>query len=305
MIESLCLAVLFVVVALRARRSYRKAAWWGTVFGMVSVMTYGVVGAGPTDLDRVLGDRNSLTLVRDLTALAAMWAFHNAVARERGRLTRRLPWWSLLAAALSVAVPFSLIHSPGETSRAFVLDRLDQTPVWLFASLYTAYMGTVAGLIIRTLSEKRTALSVMWAAGFGLMVVSDVLELTYLAIAHFTPVSVAFKVHYYYVAELPFFSGVLFIGAGFMWLLAARAFWWSAARWAVRVDARGQGPEFTELRLALAKSRGWSDRQLAFDSAANIRDRVKLNPDTLSGPDRHVFAAVERALSKKIELVPS
>ncbi len=113
MIESLCLAVLFVVVALRARRSYRKAAWWGTVFGMVSVMTYGVIGAGPADLDRVLGDRNTLTLVRDLTALAAMWAFHNAVVRERGRLNRRLPWWSLLAAALSVAVPFSLIDRGG------------------------------------------------------------------------------------------------------------------------------------------------------------------------------------------------
>ncbi|UQB17859.1 hypothetical protein [Clavibacter nebraskensis] len=305
MIETLCLAVLFVVVVLRAPRSFRKAAWWGTLFGMVSVMTYGVGGASPADLDRVLGDRNSLTLVRDLTALAAMWSFHNAVVRERGRVSRRLPWWSLLAAALSVAIPFALIQDPGETSRDFVLDRLDQTQVWLFATLYTVYIGTVAGLIIRTLSEKRTTLSVLWVAGFGLMMVSDVLEVVYLAIAHFAPVSVGFKAHYYYVAELPFFTGVLFIGAGFMWILAARAFWWSAARWAVRVDARGQGPEFKERRLALAESRGWSDRQLTFDSAANIRDRIKLNPGAVTGPDRQVFTVIERALSKKIEPVTS
>ncbi|MCE0459442.1 hypothetical protein [Curtobacterium flaccumfaciens] len=303
MIQSACLLILVVAVTLRARRSYRKPAWWATVFGLVSLATYGVIGAPPSVLDGFLGDRNLLTLVRDASGLAAMWAFHNAVATERGFERRRLPWWSVAAAIAAFAIPFLLITDPGHNSPRFVLDRLDQPAVWLFATLYTAFMGIVSALTIRMLAERRTAPTVFWVAGLSLMVVSDVLEVLYLCVAHFGPVSASFREHYYYVSELPFFSGIFLAVAGFIWILGARTFWWAAARWTVSVDARGRERNYRENRLALARAMGWSNRQLAFDSAANIRDRVKVGLQDLSAGERVAFAVVERTLSKKLKEV--
>lgn len=305
MIQSACLLIVIVAVAFRARRSYRKPAWWATVFCMVSLATYGVIGAPPAVLDELLGDRNLLTLVRDASAVAALWSFHNAVATERGFERRRLPWWSVVAAIIAFTIPFLLITDPGHTSSRFVLDRLDQTAVWLFATLYTAVMGLISALTIRMLAERRTMPTMFWVTGLSLMLVSDVVEVLYLFVAHFGPVSAAFREHYYYVAEVPFFSGLFIAAAGFIWILAARAFWWAAARWTVSVDARGHGPSYRANRLALATARRWSNRQLAFDSAANIRDRVKVGLQELSTVERITFAVVEHTLSNKLgEVIP-
>jgi hypothetical protein len=303
MIQSVCLLLLIVAVLFRARRSYRKPAWWATLFGLISLTTYGLAPIAPTGLDALLGDKNILTLVRDVTAVTAMYSFHNAVAVERGYPRRRVPWWPLFLAVAAFAIPFALITNPGHTSTRFVLDRLDQTPVWLFATIYTVAMGVLAGLTIWMLSAKRSAPTVLWVLGLSLMMVSDVLEVAYLAAAHFDPVSQAFRERYYYVAEIPFFSGVAIAVLGFIWILGARAFWWAAARWTVSVDARGHDPSFREQRLALARSRHWSNRQLAFDSAANVRDRVKIGLQELTLPEGLAFGVVERTLSNKLEEV--
>jgi hypothetical protein len=50
---------------------------------------------------------------------------------------------------------------------------------------------------------------------------------------------------------------------------------------------------------------GWSNKQLAFDSAANIRDRVRVGIQELSATERIVFGLIERTLSKKLgEVTP-
>ncbi|MBF4577509.1 hypothetical protein ITJ49_15190 [Frondihabitans sp. VKM Ac-2883] len=303
MIQGVCLLLLIVAVLLRARRSYRKPAWWATLFGLIALGTYGVAPISPVRLDALLGGRNILTLVRDVSAVTAMFSFHNAVAVERNYSSRRLPWWSLFLAVAAFAVPFAFINDPGHTSTRFVLDRLSQTSVWLFATIYTVVMGLLAGLTLWMLSAKRTAPTVLWVVGLSLMMVSDVLEVAYLAAAHFSPASQAFREQYYYVAELPFFSGVALAVLGFIWILGARAFWWTAARWTLSVDARGQHSSYRTQRLALARWRHWSNRQLAFDSAANVRDRVKIGLQELTLPETLVFGVVERTLSNKLEEV--
>ncbi len=304
MIQSACLLVLIAVVVFR-HRSWRKPAWWATVFATVSLGTYGVIGAPPVVLDALLGSRNLLTLVRDTFAVAALALFHNAVATERGFRRRRIPWWGIVAAIVAFSIPFLLITAPAGDASRFVLDRLDQPAVWLFSTLYTAIMGTLSAHTIRMLAERRTIPTVFWVAGLSLMLVSDVVEVIYLAVAHFAPVSTAFREHYYYVATQPFFSGIIIAVGGFFWILGARSFWWAAARWTVRVDARGHGASYRDNRLALVRTRRWSNRQLAFDSAANIRDRVKAGLQELSAIERVVFAIVEQTLSNKIgEVTP-
>lgn len=304
MIQSACLLVLIAVVVIR-HRSWRKPAWWATVFAAVSVATYGVIGAPPLVLDGILGSRNLLTLVRDASAVAALALFHNAVAAERGFQRRRLPWWAIVAAIVAFSVPFLLITAPAGDASRFVLDRLDQAAVWLFATLYTAIMGALSAHTIRMLAERRTIPTVLWVVGLSLMLVSDVIEVIYLGIAHFAPVSAAFREHYYYVAKEPFFSGIIIAVGGFFWILGARSFWRAAARWTVWIDARGHGPSYREGRLALVRAGGWSNKQLAFDSAANVRDRVRVGIQELSPTERIVFGLIERTLSKKLgEVTP-
>jgi len=301
MIESLTLFVLAVAVAFRVKKSWRKPAWWATAFGLLSVSTYGLFMAPPAVLDALIGGQNALTLVRDAAAVAAMWFFHNAVAAQRDYQSRRLPWWGLCLAIASFAVPFALIHEPGPTSQSFVLDRLDQFLVWLFSTVYTALMGTLAGRTIAMLASRRTVPTKLWVTGLSLMLVSDVLEVGYLAIAHFGDVGAEFRERFYYVAQLPFFSGVIIAVAGFIWIIVTLSFWWVIARWTLHIDSQVKGPMFLQLReQAVAKGK-WTNRQVALDSAADIRDRVKLGHQRLTAVERLIFTVVERMLSNQLK----
>jgi hypothetical protein len=301
MIVSVTLVVLVIAVAGRVRQSWRKPAWWATAFGFVGVATYGFFAASPALLDRALGGQNTLTLVRDAAAVAAMWFFHNAVAAQRMYQTRHLPWWGLCLAIASFAVPFAFIHEPGPTSQSFVLDRLDQFPVWLFSTVYTALMGTLAGRTIAMLASKRTTPTKLWVTGLSLMLVSDILEVGYLAIAHFGDVGAEFRERFYYVAQLPFFSGVIIAVVGFIWIIVTLSFWWVIARWTLHIDSQVKGLMFLQLReQAVAKGK-WTNRQVALDSAADIRDRVKLGHQRLTPLERVIFTVVERMLSNQLK----
>lgn len=303
MIEGLCLAVLALVVLLRARTSWRKPAWWATTFAAVSLATYGVFTASPAVIDGFLGDRNLLTLVRDTSAVAALWLFHNAVARERRRPEKRLPMWGLGVALGAFGIPFLLIPEPGPTSADFVLDRLGEFPTWLFSSVYIVIVGALAVMIIALLSREMTVVTWLYIVGLALMLLGSAMELGYLCFAHFGS-DESFDKAFYYVAEGPFFGGIFIAALGFVWLLGMRAFWKFVARWTLRVDGRAQGFDYRANVLVRAQMGGWSSRQLAVDSAVNIRDRLKMGTQTLSKVDNLMFRVVERLLSRRLEEVP-
>lgn len=301
MIHAVCLIALVLVVVLRAHSSWRKPAWWATAFGAVSIATYGIFWAPPAVMDGLLGSRNLLTLVRDTSAVAAMWFFHNAVAAQRHRPERKLPLWALGIALAAFVVPFLEIPHPGPTSTSFVLDRLRDLPTWLFSSIYISIMGVLAGLVIALLRFERTIMTRLYMLGISLMLVGSAMELIYLFIAHFIPSTSIFSHAFYNVAEGPFFGGIFIAVLGFVWILGVRTFWKYLAHWTLRIDARAHDANYQSRVLLRAGTDGWSDRQLAVDSAANIRDRLKVGAQTLSRTDDLVFAGVERVLSAQLQ----
>lgn len=301
MIQFLCLIALIVVVVLRARNSWRKPAWWATTFAAVSIATYGIFAISPTVMDRFLGDRNLLTLLRDTSAVAAMWFFHNAVAAERRRPERRLPVWGLCLVLAAFIIPFLLIPQPGPTSPDFVLDRLDEFPTWLFASVYISIMGVLAARVIALLIREVSVMTWLYILGLSLMLIGSAMELTYLCITHFGPPNEDFRESFYYAAEGPFFGGIFIAVLGFVWVLGLRMFWKSLARWTLQVDGRAHCAEYCARVLVRAQASGWSSRQLAVDSAVNIRDRLKMGTQTLSKADNLIFAVVERLLSGRLQ----
>jgi hypothetical protein len=301
MIHAICLIALILVVVLRAHSSWRKPAWWATAFGAVSIATYGIFWANPTVMDGALGDRNLLTLVRDASAVAAMWFFHNAVAAQRHRPERKLPLWALGLALAAFVVPFLLIPHPGPTSEDFVLDRLRSLSTWLFASVYIAIMGVLAALVIALLRFEKTIMTRFHTLGISLMLLGSALELAYLFIAHFALAGSAFTRAFYNVAEGPFFVGIFTAVLGFVWVLGVRNFWKYLARWTVRIDARAHDADYHNQVMLRARTDGWSNRQLAMDSAVNIRDRLKIGTQKLSKTDDFVFTGVERMLSVQLQ----
>jgi hypothetical protein len=301
MIESLCLASLVLVVIVRTRSSWRKPAWWATTFAAISIGTYGIFAASPAVMDGLLGGRNLLTLLRDISAVAAMWFFHNALAIARGRPERKLPAWLLCVALTSFAIPFLLIPQPGPTSPHFVLDRLDEFTVWLFAAVYISIMGGLAARAITFLYRDLSVMTGLYVLGLSLMLVGSVVEFAYLCIAHFAPPDASFRESFYFAAEVPFFGGILLAVLGFIWVLGRRAFWKSLALWTVQVDGRAHYADYRTQVLMHAQAGGWSSRQIALDSAVNIRDRLKMGTQTLSRTETLVFSAVERLLSGRLE----
>jgi hypothetical protein len=302
-IQVLCLIALIVVVVVRARSSWRKPAWWATTFAAVSIATYGILAVSPLVMDGFLGGRNLLTLLRDASAVAGMWFFHNAVTVARRRPERRLPAWGLCLAVSTFVIPFLLIPEPGPTSPNFVLDRLDELPTWLFSSIYISIMGVLAARVIALLSRELSVMTWLYILGLSLMLLGSALELVYLCIAHFGPPDAGFRETFYYVAEGPFFAGIFIAVLGFVWVLGLRMFWKSLARWTLQLDGRAHSADYRAQVLVRARSGGWSSRQLAVESAVNVRDRLKMGTQTLSRTDHLMFGFVERLLSGRIEEV--
>lgn len=301
MIQVVCLIALIVVVVLRARSSWRKPAWWATTFGAISIATYGMFAISPMVMDGLLGDRNLLTLVRDTSAVSAMWFFHNAVADERRRPERRLPVWGLCLALTAFIIPFLLIPEPGPTSPDFVLDRLDEFPTWLFSSVYISIMGVLGARVIALLSRELSVMTWLYILGLSFMLLGSAMELAYLCITHFGPTDASFRESFYYAAEGPFFGGIFIAVLGVVWVLGLRMFWKSLARWTLRIDGRAQCADYGAHVLIRAQAGGWSSRQLAVDSAVNIRDRLKMGTQTLSKHDNLMFRFVERLLSGQLQ----
>lgn len=301
MIKEVVLLSLTLAVTIRAKRSWKRPAWWATVFALLSMATYGFLTLSPTDLDGLLGSQNRITLVRDATAVTALWLFHNAVAKERKLNERLIPLWVIIAAIISFALPFVFVRDPGPTSQNFVLDRLDQTTVWLFSSMYTMVMALLAIRTIWILASKNTLATQLWVTGLSLMFISDLLELGYLAVAHFCDVTNAFRAQFYGISKWPFFIGVTIAVVPFIWIGGVLSFWWFAAEWTWRIAIRSQESAQTKERRREMEQRGWTNRQKTVSNATEIRNRLKLGTLPLLPAEVPLFAAIERCLSSRLE----
>lgn len=220
MIEQVCLALLITLVLVRAPRAAAKPAarpaFWATVSGAVSLSTYGF----PISFyayDSLLGGSNVTTLVRDLAATSAFWFFREALGRRAGGQGRTGSRWGLAAMFGSYIVPFLLIRDRGDTSVDFIIDRLDQTAVWLYGS---AYMTTLVWLAVSSILDARRnwrGVQLAFIIGSAVTTVGCLIEIGFLTASHFGYGGDTFRYSAWNASEIPFFLGLLIIMLGIGW----------------------------------------------------------------------------------------
>lgn len=235
MIINLCLVALFLLVLFR--RDRWRPSWLATLAGAISLSTWGVFGVSAATFDSWIGGANWITLGRDIAATVAFWWYREAIGRAVGRApfgsprgdstgAARVPWL-LVALVACYTVPFALITEKGTTSESFVLDRLDQPTVWLFATLYMSTILLLSFDTLRLLLPTKGLLGVI-ACGYAVVIGGCLIEIGYLALTHFGVGGEAFRASMYYAAEVPFFTGVFTIAVAIAGT-ALRA--WARYRW--------------------------------------------------------------------------
>ncbi|PPG55672.1 hypothetical protein C5C56_16570 [Rathayibacter sp. AY1D1] len=184
--------------------------------GAVALSTYGFPIPFFT-YDALLGGTNVITLVRDLAAASAFWFFREALGRRAGGEGRVGSRWGLAIMFGSYIVPFLLIGNRGRTSVDFIIDRLDQTAVWLYGS---AYMATLVWLSVSSIINARRnwrGVQLVFITGFAITTIGCLIEIAFLTASHFGYGGDAFRYSAWNAAEIPFFLGLLIIMLGIGW----------------------------------------------------------------------------------------
>lgn len=307
MIQQVCLALLIALVMVRAPRAIAspagRPAFWATVSGIVALSTYGWPIPFLT-YDALLGGSNVITLVRDLAATSAFWFFREALGRRAGGEGRIGSRWGLAFMFGSYIVPFLLIRDRGETSKDFIIDRLDQTAVWLYGS---AYMATLVWLSVSSIINARRnwrGVQLVFITGFAVTTVGCLIEIAFLTASHFGYGGDAFRYSAWNAAEIPFFLGLLIIMLGIVWtalvlpirhrLVVARA-----SRYAVRHNLI-ERPKFTTY-LGERRLIAHAQQVLVSTKNAQVRGDIDLTPAACAALERlRALISPDRAFTPRV-----
>lgn len=139
---------LFVVFLLRTPRALSNPR------GRPSWLASGLGGAGLliadsyvpyATVDAWFGGTNSVHLVRNLLLTSALWFLHAAVAQVVPRIrispgSWKLNPWVLVGGLTAISVPFFIADTEG-TSSSFVTDHGSQLAIYLYSSIYMAFVA--------------------------------------------------------------------------------------------------------------------------------------------------------------------
>lgn len=306
---SLCLLLMLGLVALRPN-SLLKPSWLATLTGALSMATW----ISPTLLDSFLGGSNVLTLLRDVLAVLSFWFYREAVSRATGKrptgdvrfgsARAKLIPWSLVSLVALFVVPFASISDRGTTSPQFVIDRLDQSAMWLFTSLYMLVLILLSVDTVRMLvGEKSIKLRVI-LVGYCVVMAGCAVEIAYLTAAHFGWGGVTFRDSMYFAAELPFFAGIFIIGVAIAW--NALAIWGQFRITLLRVIDLGRrvDNQLTRNNRYVVALRSSDPRRDAYRHLIAIQNAVVLGV-AISGSDTRLLEAIAHQFDSSDEDDPT
>ena len=221
MIQLICLGLLVILVVVRGPgalvSSSARPAWWATASGVIALSTYGV----PIPFmayDSFFGSSNTTTLIRDLAAISAFWFFREALARSAGGEGRYGSRWGLALMVTACTVPFFLIENRSPTETGFIINRLDQSAVWVYGSAYMATLIWISLSAIWLARYSWRGVHLIFMVGFGLVIVSCGIEISFLTASHFGYGGQDLRYSAWNASELPFFCGLLIIMLGIAWV---------------------------------------------------------------------------------------
>jgi hypothetical protein len=208
-----CAAASFAIRAPSVRRNRRgRASWAATGVGALGLLTLGAV-VPQRDLDALLGGTNVINLVQNTAATAAFWLLFRGSVRDVDRRPVLAHPLALVAMCAAFTVPFLFIRDRGDTVFTFIVDEIDQTATWLYASVY---MACVAAIVTTTLARgvlgSRGAL-VVFRVGLSLVALASVEEIVSLTADHFVLGSVLLRDVLRAAFDPPFYLGIVLMVA--------------------------------------------------------------------------------------------
>jgi hypothetical protein len=208
-----CAAASFAIRAPSVRVNRRgRATWAATGVGALGLLTLGAV-VPQRDLDALLGGTNLINLVQNTAAVTAFWLLFRGSVRDVPRRPLLAHPLALVVMLLSFTVPFVAIRDRPPTVFTFIVDEIDQTATWLYASIY---MACVAAIVLTTLARgvlgSRGAL-VVFRVGLSLVALASVGEIGSLTADHFVLGSVPVRDVLRAVFDPPFYVGIVLMVA--------------------------------------------------------------------------------------------
>lgn len=171
-----------------------------------------------TTLDGWLGGSNIVNLLQNVLATLAIW-FMMMTAKHMATGSWPAPRavWELIGVIAAFAIPFFLMNR-GPTNEDFVRENAASGWLWLYASIYMAYVAYLMVRMFLALGERGARLYAVVRVGAILMGVASIIEILYL-----TARVLGGQPEWLGDAFNPFFyGGILLIALGLAWFPLAR-----------------------------------------------------------------------------------
>ncbi|WIB25931.1 hypothetical protein [Curtobacterium sp. MCSS17_015] len=290
-----CAAASFAIRAPSVRRNpHGRASWAATGVGALGLLTLGAV-VPQRELDALLGGTNLINLVQNLCATTAFWLLFRGSVRDVDRRPALAHPLALVVMLASFTVPFLCIQDRGVTVFTFIVDEIDQTATWLYASVY---MVCVAAITVTTVARgvlgSRGAL-VVFRIGLSLVAIASVEEIVSLTADHFVLGSALLRDVLRTAFDPPFYLGIV--------LMVAAMASMTVRRWGR--EARLRGHRVRLARIAArhdlhARRRRGGLQVRTYDLLIAIRDAEVQGRELTPAETAHVRSA-ELMLSKDLE----
>lgn len=187
-----------------------RAAWGATGVGALGLLTLGSVVPQPV-LDGAMGGSNLINLVQNVCATVAFWLMLRASTDdlpERPVLARPV---ALLVVVVAFTVPFLLVEERGGTDFHFIVREIEQTPMWLYASVYMVGVGLIAATTLRRGVLQNPVALVVFRVGLALVVVASADEVASLTADHFGLFPAGVRDGLRLAFDPPFYLGIVLI----------------------------------------------------------------------------------------------
>lgn len=151
--------------------------------------------------------------MQNLCATTAFWLLFRGSVRDVDRRPALAHPLALVVMLASFTVPFLCIQDRGVTVFTFIVDEIDQTATWLYASVY---MVCVAAITVTTVARgvlgSRGAL-VVFRIGLSLVAIASVEEIVSLTADHFVLGSALLRDVLRTAFDPPFYLGIVLMVA--------------------------------------------------------------------------------------------
>ncbi|NQX11186.1 hypothetical protein HQQ80_06085 [Microbacteriaceae bacterium VKM Ac-2855] len=216
----LCLVRLrSMVVLLRTEPERFHSAfpsWAASVFGLLAVVSLGLIVPLET-IDALVGGNNNDNLLQSILTVLAFWFFREAVQGVAFEKPVRRPRWLLVPLLAAFSTPFFFITERGPTSSAFMSSHADQLANVVYNVIYMGVIAWIVVDMIWALRRRPAGIYFTFSLGLAIILLSTIDEIVYICVAHLAPGPIS-DVTYaaFYVL---FFGGVVVVGSGWIRVL--------------------------------------------------------------------------------------